>query len=184
MSDGSRNAATEFWSVLLMILVALSAVGACRSNDAEKAKLPTGASSADLQRSAASLKQALAKLEKPIADVSAKYEALRPQFDALPADLPDFGETRGEFYAATISLGTMTAKIPWLSDKIDAAVRAGDRPSLDAISKDIARTHDQIREADRIASTLVHKVVPFRKLAAELAASNAESCENPTRPSR
>ena len=71
----------------------------------------------------------------------------------------------------------MSAKIPWLSGRLDEAVKAGNGAELDQISKDVARTYDDIKVVDRISMELLHEIVPFTKKMEDLQASGKNSCE-------
>jgi hypothetical protein len=133
-------------------------------------------SPAELEALSSSTKQSLARLRPLVSALNMKFETLRPQFAQLPADLPDFGELRGKFYAAEEGLGRMNAKIPWLSARIEAATNAGDSVELEDISKSIARSYDEIPQAEQIAMELFHQVMPFKRMAADLEHSSAAEC--------
>lgn len=164
---------------MLLLVLSVGSLTSCRKSSPENSSEASRASSsAELEQRAAAARKSLEGLEEPLAEVNGKYAALREQFDALPPDLPEFGDTRGQFYAASVALGTMGSKLPWLSDRIDAAVKVGDAAALQEISNEILRTHDQIRQADGIALQMLHKVLPFKQLAEELATSRGVSCEN------
>lgn len=154
--------------LILMMLTACGALTACHKDDAAKVK-KARANPAELQRLAAAARQGLEGLKAPLDALNERFRALHQEFDPLPPGLPGFGETRAKFYSAAIGVGTMGSKLPWLSSRIEAAVKAGDRAELEEISKSIARTHDEIRRADRIALELLHQVRPFEKLAEERA---------------
>jgi hypothetical protein len=113
-------------------------------------------------------------------ELNGKFAALHKEFDALPPDLPEFGETRAKFYSASVSLGTLGSKLPWLGERIDAAAKAANRTELSAITKDIAATSDQIRQIDKVSLELLHQVLPFKKAAAERKEAGKNACENPT----
>lgn len=155
------------WAIArISMLLALGLLPACHKGSADKA---SASHPAQLKRSAESAKKALAELEPPLNALRATFAALHQQFDPLPPGLPGFGETRAKFYTTAEGLGMMSTKVPWLSGRIDAAEKAGDRAALQEISRDIAHTHEEIRQVDRIALELLHEVQPFKKLAAEKA---------------
>jgi hypothetical protein len=152
---------------ILMALTA-SALAACHEERAAKTtKSP--ANPAEIKRLADSARQGLEGLGPPLDALNGQYAALQQRFDPLPPGLPGFGDTRAKFYSAAIGVGTLGSKLPWLTKRIDAAVKAGDRAELEAISKDIAHTHEEMRQADRIALELLPRVQTFAKLAEEKA---------------
>src|SRR6186713_931046 len=120
-------------SFLLALLVAGSLLG-CRKETATKAHKPAVTNPAELQRSAAQAKQALEGLKPQLSALNTTLAELHQQYDPLPAGLPGFGETRGKFYATAEGLGMMNASLPWLSERIDAAVKSGDGEALAAIA--------------------------------------------------
>lgn len=163
---------------VLVVLLGSGSLGACQKGSAEKSGAETGRAPEALVQKANAARRSLEALKPLLGVVHDKYSALREQFDVLPPDLPEFGETRGEFYAATIGVGTLSAKLSWLSDQIDAALKSGDSTALDDIVGDIARTRTQIDQADQLALKMQHRVLPFKQLAAELVNSNGVACEN------
>ncbi len=154
---------------ILLALLSTSALVACRKDKPEKASPVVVASPEEVQRGATTARQALEALEPALTALNQKLTGLHKEFDPLPPGLPGFGETRSRFYSMSIALGSLSAKLPWLSRRIDAAVNARDRAELDAISKDIAETQGQVRQADGVAAQLLEQVQPFKKAAEEKA---------------
>ncbi len=113
-----------------------------------------------------------------MSSVSAKFVSLHQQFDTLPTDLPDFGETRSKFYAADEGVGRMNAKIPWLASQIAAAVKDGDGAALEEISKSSARTYDDVPQANQVAMELLHEVMPFTRMAETYGETKKAMCES------
>ncbi len=158
-----------------LFVVAACALPACHKNKADKPKV-VAASPAEIKRLADAAKKSLEELKAPLTDLNGKFSALHEQFDKLPADLPQFGETRSRFYTAFISVGTLSAKVPWLAGRIDSAVKSADRAELDEISKDITHTREEIRQADQVSIELLHRVMPFKRVAEEIRARGGK-CE-------
>lgn len=174
MFAGSRLRIAE-WS---LILVTAASLVACHKQAPQKPKpVEVKKSPAEIIQLAESEKKSLEELRPQLSALNAKFVTLHGQFDALPADLPDFGEVRGKFYGADEGLGRMNAKIPWLIGRIDSAVKSGDGAELDDISKSIARSFDEIPEVNQIAMELFHQAMQFTRLAEELRASTKASCE-------
>jgi hypothetical protein len=119
----------------------------------------------------------LEALRPRFASLHEKFSALHREFDPLPPGLPNFGETRGKFYASDIGLGTLSAKLPWLEGRLAAAA---DARELSEISRDIAYTADELRQVDRVALELAKEVQPFKHATEEkleLQAQGKSTCE-------
>jgi outer membrane protein OmpA-like peptidoglycan-associated protein len=112
-----------------------------------------------------SVKDSLDGLKPQLSAMDAKFTALHQQFDALPANLPGFGEVRARFYATDEGMGIMGPRITWLSDRLDYALKSANREELRGVSTDIVATYDQMREIDRIATELTHQISPFERMA-------------------
>ena len=162
----------------LMILASSGSFVACHKAAPQKPKVTVVKKSPEeLKKLADSARESLEGLKPPLAAMTAKFTALHQQFDPLPSDLPDFGETRGKFYSADEGVGRLNAKIPWLSTQLDAAVKAGDGAELEEISKSIASTYNDLPEVQQVYTELVHEVMPFTRIAAELEARKKAACE-------
>jgi hypothetical protein len=168
-----------------MISCAVSSLAACRKNKAQDEQSSKAAAAAAakkdpaFKRSADEAKKSLEKFKAPLDDLNQRFAALHQHFDALPPDLPGFGDTRSRFYTASVGLGQLGAKIPWLAGRIDAAVKEGDRAELQRITADIAGTTDGIKQVERASVELLHQVMPFKKVAEERKEAGKEACEAP-----
>lgn len=164
----------------LMILVAGSSLAACHKKDPPPPKpepVVVKMSPEEIKKLADSANQSLEGLKPLLASLNAKFDSLHKQFDPLPPDLPEFGETRSRFYAGDEGLGRMNAKLPWLSGQLDSAVKSGDGARLQELSKSIARTYDDVKEVDQLALELLHEVMPFTRMAENYAANMKAMCE-------
>jgi len=137
-------------------LVAVAALVGCRKRSTDDAKQGP---------SAASVKQSLDELRKRLDEQKKKFMALREQVDALPADMPGFGDVRVNFYATEEGRGTTDGKAVWLAGQLEAAIKSGNRDELEQVSKDIAATHDDIRKIDDLHVKLLHQVMAFERMA-------------------
>ena len=131
----------------------------------------------ELKKLADSARESLEGLKPSLSALNDKFKALHAQFDPLPPDLPDFEATRGKFNSADEGLGRVNAKIPWLSSKLQAAIKAEDSAELEEISKSIANSYGDIPQINQVAMELLHEVRPFIKLAEQLEANRKASCE-------
>lgn len=163
----------------LLIFATAGSLVACRKDPPPKPKpVVVKKSPAELKQLADSANQALEGLKPVLAGLGDKFKALHEQFDPLPLDLPDFGLTRSKFYSADEGVGRMNAKISWLTGQIDAAVKAGDGAELEELSKSIASTYAEVPQVEQIYMELVHEVLPFTRIAAELEARRKAMCES------
>lgn len=164
---------------LLLLLPATTALPACRKKPPTAVKPPAAkiTSPAELAHDAESAKQSLEALKPLVGALNAQFQELHQKYDALPPALPGFGETRGKFYETAEGLGTMNAKLVWLSGRIDSALRAGDGAALAETSRDIAHTYDEVRQVDRITAELVREMPPFLEQAEQARAGGLSSCE-------
>jgi len=159
-------------------MLGISSLVGCRKDKAPTVnKVAEVKNPAQLQRDAQSARQALVGLEPQIEALNGKITALRQQFDPLPPGLPGFGETRGRFYATAEGVGRMNAKVPWLSARIDAALKAGDSVQLAEIAKDIAHSYEEVRHVEQIAGDLGREVEPFKHVVEEALVTGKAACE-------
>lgn len=163
----------------LLILATAGSVVACHKNAPPEKPKPVlvKKSAAEIKQLTDSARQSLEGLKAPLAALNQRFADLRPKFDQLPSDLPDVDQTRAKFYSSDEGLGRMNAKLPWLSGRIDAALKSADGAELEEISRSIARTYDEIPQVDRIALELFHEVLPFQRMAAEMEARKQAMCE-------
>lgn len=161
---------------LLLLMFALGAPVACHRNDPNKAKAVVK-SAAELERDANAARQSLVGLQPLVQALNGKIAALRQQFDPLPPGLPGFGETRARFYATAEGIGRMNAKLPWLSGRIDAALKAADSAELGEVSKDIAHSYVEVQKVEQIAAELAREVEPFKHVVEEALVTGKSSCE-------
>jgi hypothetical protein len=168
---------------LLLFTHCFALVIACNTNEKSKASAAAEAkkNAAELQQSAGTARQALQKLEAPLADLNGKYDTLHKEYSALPADLPGFAEPRAQFFTAYVTLGQLSTKRIVLLSRIDEAVKSGDRAELEAINRDIATIPAEIGIMDKLALESLHKVLPLKKAAENYVpeAFGQTACENP-----
>lgn len=140
----------------------------CRKDKAQDTNKTPAALNAD------SVKQSLEGLKPKLSALNTRFAALHKQFDPLPPNLPGFGEVRAKFYNTDIGMGIMGPKLTWLSERLDSALKSGNREELQKVSKDIAKTHDELAQIDRTAMEVLHQVLPFQRMV-ELQAKEAAS---------
>jgi hypothetical protein len=149
---------------LLTLALAATGLSACnRSKPQEKSTTAAVKKSpAELKQLADTAKEGLNGLEGPLTSLQERITELHKEFDPLPPGLIGFGETRSEFYSLSEGVGTLQAKVRWLSGRLDSATKAGDATELEQLTKDIGKTYDEVAEAARMSIALVHKVQPFK----------------------
>lgn len=167
------------WLAPLALLAASAALPACRKKPPSANKPPAAqvVSPAELARKAEAARQSLEGLKPMVSALNKQFEELHQKYDTLPPALPGFGETRGKFYATAEGLGTMNAKLVWLSGRIDSALKTGDPAALAETSQDIAHTYDEMRQVDRVTAELVREMPPFLQQAEQAQADGRSSCE-------
>ena len=143
---------------MVLVVIPCSLVG-CRKDKDEKAAAAGAPSEA-------SIKQSLEGLKPRIDALNAKFKELHKQYDPLPLNLPGFGEVRAKFYGTDEGVGRMGAKVAWLSDRLDAALKSKNAEELKQVSKDINETYGELAQIDQAALELVHQVMPFQRMAA------------------
>src|SRR3954463_5338635 len=107
----------------------------------------------------AGVKQSLEALKPQFADLKKRFMDLRERVESIPADVPGFGEARARFYAVEEARGTTDAKMQWLTSRLDAASSSGNPDELQDISKEIAKTQDDIRKIDVIHTKILHEMM-------------------------
>jgi outer membrane protein OmpA-like peptidoglycan-associated protein len=142
---------------------------ACHKTRADDANADKGSAAANANQvevgpNEDSVKQSLEGLKPRVSAVDATFTALHKRFDALPPNLPGFDEVRARFYATDEGMGIMGPKITWLSNRLDAALKSGNREELQKVSSDIAATYKELDEIDRIVIELTHDVSPFERM--------------------
>ena len=162
----------------VLLLLSASSLTACHKDPSQKPQpVVVQKSPAELKQLTDSANQGLEGLKPLLSALDAKFSALHQQFDPIPPDLPEFGGTRGKFYAAEEGLGRMNAKIPWLSSQLAAAVKSRDGAQLEELSASITRSYEDVRQVNQVAMELLHEVRPFTKLAEEYEANQKAECE-------
>lgn len=115
-----------------------------------------------------SLKQSIAALQPQFDELRKRFMDLRQRVDSIPPDLEGFGEARARFYAAEEGRGVTEARVLSLTERLDAAVKAGNREELQEIGKDIATAQGDIRKIDEMHTKLLHEVMSFERTARQV----------------
>lgn len=102
----------------------------------------------------ASVQRALDDLTSQTARLKAQFRDLRGQVEAVPPDLPGFAEVRARFYAVEEARGITELRVTLLGGRLDSATAAGQHEQLPQIAKEIAETHDEIRQIDELHASL------------------------------
>lgn len=151
----------------VVMMAAASSITACHKRQPDPPAV-VKKTPAEMQALSDTAKKSLDGLNPLLAERNAKFAELRPQFEALPPDLPEFGLTRGKFFGVQEALGRMNSEVPWLQGRIDTAVKSGDSTDLDDVSKAIQRAYDDMPEIDKVYLELIHELPPFQREAAQL----------------
>jgi len=153
--------------LLIGVLVAAAVPAGCRKKTAANAE---------------AVKQSLAALRKQFDELKTKFMALREKVETIPPHLEGFNDARARFYAAEEGRGVTDGKTAWLASRIDAAVSAGNDEELQAISKDIAATYDDIRRLAETYIKLLHQMMSFERTANKEKQAEAEAASASAAP--
>ena len=93
--------------------------------------------------------------------LNAQFRDLRRQIETVPPDLPGFAEVRTRFYAVEEARGVTDFKVTLLRERFASATAAGQPEQLRQIAKEIAETHDEIRQLDELHASLQRQVRAF-----------------------
>jgi outer membrane protein OmpA-like peptidoglycan-associated protein len=145
------------------LLVTSSSLVGCKKREADKANQAQGGPSDD------AAKKSLEALKPLLAAQDEKYLAMRNKLEALPTDLPGYGEFRAKFYAIEEGRGIMGVKHTWLSERLDSARKSGKPEDLSRVAKDIAKMHDELRQIDQLALEFTHQLSGLERAAARQA---------------
>ncbi len=131
--------------------------------------------------SADSVRQSLDALKPQFAELKKRFMDLRERVETIPADFPDFQETRARFYMAEEARGVTDGKVGWLQSRFEAASSSGNRDELQDISKEIVNTQGDIRKIDELHTKMLHEIMRFQRMASKEAAAGA-AAPSPTPP--
>jgi hypothetical protein len=114
------------------------------------------------------MRKSIAALKPQFDELKKRFMDLHQRVDAIPANLEGFGEARARFFAAEEARGVTDYKVTWLSERLDAALKAGNREELQELAKDIAGTQDDIRRIDEVHTKLLHEIMSFERQARQV----------------
>jgi len=140
--------------VILLLLsaacVATSLAG-CR-NSKEQAR-----QKAELTKSLDDFKAQISELQRQVAPLRARY-------NALPEDLPGLETVRSDLFAVEEVLGVEDARGKWLSGELDKAFASGKKEDIDAVRNAIPKGNDGIA---KMIVKVMHELLPFERLVAQ-----------------
>ena len=146
--------------LLLSAFASTNLLVACHKDEPHRTA-PSASASAEPAPTEAAVRQSLEGLKPQLSTLNAGFAELRKQVEKIPANFPEFGDIRAKFYAVVESLGVTGAKLNWLSERVDTAVREGKPAELAAVSKDIAQTYEELKQAEQTRLKLLHEIAPF-----------------------
>jgi hypothetical protein len=128
------------------------------------------------------IKKTLASYQPQFAELKRRYMDLRERVDSIPMDTPEFPEARAHFYAAEEARGITEARIASLSERVNAAMSAGNREELQEISKEVAAVPVDIQKVDELHTKMLHQMMRFERNAQTLKEASAAAAANPPPP--
>lgn len=123
-----------------------------------------GGGSASAQDTAA-VKKSFDDLNGRLNALEAQFGDLRKKIETVPADLPNYRETRETFFATEEGRGVMNAKMTLLSTRLDAAMSSKKPEELQDLSKEIATTGNSVSQIEQLYVTLLHQVMALQRMA-------------------
>jgi hypothetical protein len=106
----------------------------------------------------ASAQRSLDDLTNQFGRLKAQFRDLRRQVETVPPDLPGFAEVRARFYAVEEARGVTELKATLLRGRLDSTTAPGQPEQLRQIAKELAETHDEIRQIDELHATLQRQI--------------------------
>jgi chromosome segregation ATPase len=102
----------------------------------------------------ASVKRSLDGLQSQLGQLEAKFAVLRKQVEAVSPDLPGLSQVRALFYSTEEARGITDVKVKLIANRLASASGSRRPEELRQISKDIAETHDEVRQIDELHASL------------------------------
>lgn len=114
---------------------------------------------------AAAVKQSLDGLGARLKTLEAQFGDLRKKIETVPAELPNYRETRETFFATEEGRGVMDAKMTLLSTRLATAMASRKPEELADLSKEIATTGTSVGQIEQLYVTLLHQVMALQRMA-------------------
>jgi len=135
----------------------------------------------------AAVKKSFDELNARLKTLETQFGELRKKVDTIPAELPNYHETRETFFATEEGRGVVAAKMSMLSARLDAAMASKKPEELQDLSKEIATTETSVGQIEQLYVTLLHQVMALQRVAekqqqAKDAGGNAASKEEAAKP--
>jgi len=112
-------------------------------------------------------------------DLNARLKTLERQFgdlrkkvDTIPAELPNYRETRETFFATEEGRGVVDAKMTMLATRLDAAMASRKPEELQDLSKELTTTSASVSQLEQLYVTLLHQVMALQRAAEKRAGAN------------
>jgi len=114
---------------------------------------------------AAAGKRSFDDLNGRLKTLESQFGDLRKKIDTIPAELPNYQEARGTFFATEEGRGVVNAKMTLLSTRLDAAMASRKPEELQELSKEIATTTTSVNQLDQMYVTVLHQVMALQRMA-------------------
>jgi len=113
----------------------------------------------------AAVKKSFDDLNARLKTLETEFGDLRKKVDTIPAELPNYRETRETFFATEEGRGVVNAKMTLLSKRLDAAMASHKPDDLQELSKELATTEASVGQLEQLHVTLLHQVMALQRLA-------------------
>jgi uncharacterized coiled-coil DUF342 family protein len=113
----------------------------------------------------AAVRKSFDDLNTRLKTLETEFGDLRKKVDTIPAELPNYRETRETFFATEEGRGVVDAKMTLLSTRLEAAIASHKPEDLQELSKELATTETSVGQLEQLHVTLLHQVMALQRLA-------------------
>jgi len=121
---------------------------------------------------AAAVKTSFDDLNARLKTLERQFGDLRKKVDTIPAELPNYRETRETFFATEEGRGVVDAKMTMLATRLDAAMASRKPEELQDLSKELTTTSASVSQLEQLYVTLLHQVMALQRAAEKRAGAN------------
>ena len=139
---------------LRVALLAVASFAGCHKNGATESA-----------QDAAAVKKSFDDLNGRLQTLEAQFGELRKKIETVPAELPNYRETRETFFATEEGRGVVDAKMKLLATRLDAAMASPRLEELRDLSTELATTATSVGQIEQLYVTLLHQVMALQRIA-------------------
>jgi len=136
---------------LVSVAVVATSLPACKNRKEEARQ------KAELTTALDAFKTQIGQLQKEVAPLRARY-------NALPEDLPGLEAVRADLFAVEEGLGVENGRAQWLSGELDKAFASGKKEDIEAVRNAIPKGNDGFA---KMIVKVMHELLPFERMVAQ-----------------